>query len=419
MRLGHAPQPVCPNPEAGIVFIRRQEVALQQAEFLMVNMFSQRVGVGMHQQAVIAVEGGEHAFEQGGRGVAVSRVHRVAGHPFAPLSPHRRGCPGVFGRRQQMAKPGNSSSQRPHRALANQAMVGINDVAEKIDALGAALDNDFVRVQLQLQVFGQKALYLSLPCRQRCRFIGEQYKVVDITQVTLDLEPVFDELVKFIEIHIGEELAGQATNRQPDARAAIEQGFVCRNAAQQAEVSAAHRLRVNRRLPDDGAGNLVELFPVPVIHRQMRQRLVPQVEQGSAVNVGEKRADIEFAVPAVLRLTHEFLQPINGGMRALAFSVGVAIVDETLVPPGFDVVDQPLLDKAVSEGRREDFAQLWIGNGKDRKWLWGVPPLGNHLSLGLDHLRKPNEVSAFLFAGAGFGGALKKLPGDFVFVQGN
>lgn len=384
----------------------------------MVNMLSQCVGMGMRQQAVIAVEGGQHAFEQGGRGVAVACAHRVVGQPFSPLARHGRRRPGIFRRRQQVAEPGDASAQRSHRALADETVVRINHAAKKVDALCATLQYDFVRVQLQPQAFGQKVFNVFFPRCECPGFIGEQHKVIDIAQVALDLEGVFDELVEFVEVNVGKELAGQTADGQPDTGLAVKQGFVWRNAAEQRPVAASLRRWVDRRLPDDGGCNLVELLPVQGFQRETRQCVAPEAEQHLPVDARKERADVEFAVPAMPRLPHEYLQSFDGGVRALILAVGVAVVDEAFVPPGFDVPDQPLMDEPVDKGGGEDFAQLGVGDGKDGEGLRRVSSLRDGAGLCQDDFREADEVCAFLFAVAGFCCAFEKLPGDLGFSQG-
>ena len=404
--------------EARIVLVHRQEVTTKQAEFLVINVFSERVGMGVAQQAVIAVEGGEHAFEQGARGVAVACAYRVVGQPFSPLARHGRRRPGIFRRRQQVAEPGDAPPQCPHRALADEAVVRVNHAAEKVDALCAALQYDFVRVQLQVKAFGEEMLDSRLPCGERFGLIGQQDEVVDVAQVALDLEGVFDELVEFVEVNVGKELAGQTADGQPDTGLAVKQGFVRRNAAEQRPVAASHRRWVGRRLPDDGRGNLVELLPVLVAHRQARQCVAPEAEQHLPVDAGKERADVEFAVPAVSRLAHECLQSFDGGVRALVLAVGVAVVDEAFVPPGFDMADEPLMDETVDKGRRENLAQLGIGDGKNGEGLRGIATLRDGAGLRQDDFREADEVRTLLFAVACFCGTFEKLPGDLGFGQG-
>lgn len=321
-------------------------------------------------------------------------------------------------RRQQVAEPGNAPAQRSYRSLANQPVMWINHAAEKVDALPATLQDDFVRVQLQVKAFGQEMFDLRLPFGQGFRFIGQEYEIVDIAQVALDLEDVFDELVEFVEVNIGEELAGQAADGQPDARLAMKKGFVRRNAAEQRTVATSHGRWIDRRLPDDGAGDPVELLPVQGFHRETRQRVVPEAKQDLAVDSGKERSDVELAVPAVPRLAHEFLQPFDGGMRALALPVGVAVVDESFVPPGFDMADQPLMDETVDKGRRENLAQLGIGDGKNGEGLRGIATLRDGAGLRQDDFREADEVRTLLFAVACFCGTFEKLPGDLGFVQG-
>ena len=65
---------------------------------------------------------------------------------------------------------------------------------------------------------------------------------------------MFDELVKFVQVHIGKELAATALRR-----------------------------RVYRGLPDDGAGHLVKPLAYRFGIRQFGQRLAPQPQHDGAL----------------------------------------------------------------------------------------------------------------------------------------
>ena len=48
--------------------------------------------------------------------------------------------------------------QRPHRALAREPVLGMDDAAEEVDALGPVLQHDLVGVQFEPQPVVQEVL---------------------------------------------------------------------------------------------------------------------------------------------------------------------------------------------------------------------------------------------------------------------
>ncbi|MNJ74549.1 hypothetical protein D3C77_714920 [compost metagenome] len=59
----------------------------------------------------------------------------------------------------------------------------------------------------------QEGFDLGLPCVQLLRRFMQQHEVVDIAHVVLHAEPVFAELVKGVEVYVGEELRRQVADR--------------------------------------------------------------------------------------------------------------------------------------------------------------------------------------------------------------
>ena len=342
----------------------------------------------------------------------------MVAEPALPGSHRRSGCRFLGQRKDQPLKPGEAAAQGANATLSRQPVIRKDNATQEIDALSAALQYRLVGVNRESEALQQESIDRLPMTGEGFRIVGQDYEVIDVAQVALDFEAVFDELVEFVEVNVGKELAGQTADGESDTGLAVKQGFVRRNAAEQRPVAASHRRWVGRRLPDDGRGNLVELLPVLVAHRQARQCVAPEAEQHLPVDAGKERADVEFAVPAVSRLAHEVLQAPDGGVRALVLAVGVAVVDEAFVPPGFDMADEPLMDETVDKGGREDFAQLGIGDGKNGEGLRGIAPLRDGAGLRQDDFGQADEVCAFLFAVAGFGGACEKLPGDLGFGQG-
>lgn len=158
---------------------------------------------------------------------------------------------------------------------------------------------------------------------------------------------MFDEVVKFMKIHIGKELTAEAAHGQAFAWRCVEQGFVGRDLGQQMTPTADGRRRINRVLRQNGQRNLVQPFACGLVVRQSWQSPVPELAQYGSVHTGEKSPDIELAVPAVAGLAHEMQQAFDGGLCAFALTVGKAVVDKALIPPRLNMPDQPLLHQPV------------------------------------------------------------------------
>ncbi len=395
-----------------------QQEGFQGAEFVLVDVLAQAPGVGMAIHTVIAVECGQHALQQRGGGVPVGMQGLMVGQPALPAA--IRLLQGVerIVREHQHPEPVQPSAQCAHCPLAAQAVVGVDDGAQKIRPLAAALQNRFCGVQQQAQPLVQKCFNAGFVRQQGLRVVSEQDKVVNVAYVAAHLEAVLDELVKLIEVDVGKKLAGEAADGHAHTGLRAKERFVRRYARQQGDVTAAPGRRLGWRLLEDGGGHLVQQLAGARRPGQSGQGGLPQLQQDAAVNSGKKGPDVELAVPAVPGLAHEVLQAPDGGLRALALAVGKAVVYEPLVPPGFYVLHQPLLDQPVGEGRGKDFAQLRVGDGKDGKGAGPVVAAGNVMRQGKHHARQIQQVRTLVLAVAGLGGTGKQLPGNVGFSHG-
>ena len=207
---------------------------------------------------------------------------------------------------------------------------------------------------------------------QRLGAVGQQNKVVHIAQVAPHLEGVFDEVVEFMQVNVGKELAAEAANGQAFAGGSVKQRLVGRHLFEQMPLAAEGGRWVNRVLRQDGMHHLVKALARPLVVRQFGQGFVPELAQYGAVYAGEKRPNIEFAVPLVPKLADEVLQPVcNGG--------------------------------------RKDFTQLGVSDGKNRQCLRLVRSLRNGPRLRKHNLGQIDEVRAFVFAVARLGSASKQF----------
>lgn len=287
--------------------------------------------------------------------------------PALPAAGRRRWDAPLAFRKDQVLEPRYPPPQGTHAALSDQAMVRVEDGPQKVDALAAALEYHLVGVEYQSQPFLQEGGDALLMRDERCRVVRQQHEIIHVAQVATHLERVFDELVQFVEIDVGKKLTGQAADGEPHLRRRMVERFVRRDARQQRPVAAEGGWRVDGRLHEDGGGYLVELSERGGIHGNPGQGVAPELEHRRTMNAGKEGLYIKLAVPAVPGLSHEMLQSVNSGLRALAFSVGVAVVDEAFVPPGFDVPHQPLMHQPVGECWGKYLTQFGVGNGEDRE----------------------------------------------------
>lgn len=400
----------------GVSQIGRQKVAAQASQIVVIDVFAQRVGVGMAKQPVVAVERGEHAPEQHRRGVAIGQPDRVQGQPFVPFSAFGWCHSAHFLGRQQVHEPRDPSAQGAYRALPCQGVVGVHDTAQEVHALRAALHDDFVGVQCQAQLLMQKLFNARLPLHQGLGVVGQQNEVVHVAHITAHLELVFDELVQLVEVDVGKKLAGQAANGHPNASRALKQGFVQGYFFEQRKVAAAYRGRVNGRLAQYRGGDLIKSLQGLCAVGQVGPCPLPKAQQNAPVDAGKAGLNVELDVPTAPRLAHKVLQPFHSGVGTFSLAVGVAVVNEAFVPPGFDMADEPLVYQTVSKSRRKDFTQFGVRYGKYRERLRLISALRDGASQAQNDVWQGHEVCELVFAVASIGRTGEELPGQVLDV---
>jgi hypothetical protein len=288
-------------------------------------------------------------------------------------------------------------------------VVRANNGAQKVKPLRAALHDGFVGVYFKREMVTQKHINGFALGYQRFGAVGQQHKVVNIAHVAPHLECVLDEVVEFMQVNVGKELAAQAANGQAFAGRCVKQRLVRRHLFEQLPLAAEGGRRVNRVLRQDGMHHLVQALARRLVVRQFGQGFVPKLAQYGAVYAGEKRPYVELAISLVAGLAHEVLQPVYGRLGSFAFAVGKAVVNEARVPPRLNVPNQPLVHQPVCKGGRKDFTQLRVGDGKNRQCLRSVRSLRNGACLGKHNLGQIDEVRAFVFAVARLGSASKQF----------
>ena len=123
--------------------------------------------------------------------------------------------------------------QVAEHALAHQQVAGPHDVAQKIDAVGHRRQPPGVaQGQGQAQALAQKAFDGLAPLPQLGGVVVQQHEVVNVAQVVAHLEGVLDVLVEFVQIDVGEELAGEVADGQALAVRRVGQLLVRGHAGQ-------------------------------------------------------------------------------------------------------------------------------------------------------------------------------------------
>lgn len=81
-----------------------------------------------------------------------------------------------------------------------------NDVSQKVDALPELSDVHFIGVQQQVETGGKKVANCSFQSIKVFMIVVEKNEVIGVAEVVLRFQSVLRELVKFVEVNIGEEL---------------------------------------------------------------------------------------------------------------------------------------------------------------------------------------------------------------------
>lgn len=96
---------------------------------------------------------------------------------------------------------------------------------------------------------------------------------------------------------------------KPFAGRCVKQRLVRRHLPEQLPLAAEGGRRVNRVLRQDGMRHLVQALARRLVVRQFGQGFEPKLAQYGAVYAGEKPPYVDLAIPLVLGLAHELLQP--------------------------------------------------------------------------------------------------------------
>ena len=89
-----------------------------------------------------------------------------------------------------------------------------NDVAQEVDTLVEFSDLNLFGMQRQGEMVGQKSTNHWYELFQRFTIRIKNNKVVGVASVVTDVQSLFHELVKFVQIHVRKKLRRKVSNRQ-------------------------------------------------------------------------------------------------------------------------------------------------------------------------------------------------------------
>jgi len=248
--------------------------------------------------------------------------------------------------------------------------------------------------------------------------ITEYDKIINVTKIVSNFQCVFNELIKFVQIHIGKKLASQASNWKPFSIFCMKKRFMRRNLLQQIFSPAKQGSRMYGILLQDSGSYVIKILSSDDWVGQFRECCAPHFQSDCSINAREKSAYIHFAIPFIFRFAQEFLQSCNRSLRSFSLAVGITIIDKSFVKPRFNMSNEPLMDKPVFKGGGKYFSKLGIGHCKDSKWFGFISFFDDCTCLLKYQMRHMNKPGSFVFAVSGFGRTGEKQFYDVSFCQG-
>lgn len=226
--------------------------------------------------------------------------------------------------------------------------------AEKIDAFAQWDDLAFCWVQFELECFDE--CFNAAHVLFELLLVGaEDNEIVDVAHVVFCVERVFDELVEFVEVDVGEELARPVPKRHAFAWCfrwvVVEDGL---HEPENIVVFDAFVENVEENLVVDG---------FEVVFDVAFERVADDV-------IVVYRMTGQCAVMCCL--SQECSIAVECACCASSFSACVAVVDESWFVDWLEDVDERVVDDSVAELAFIDYSRLWIAEHESREWLWRV-----------------------------------------------
>lgn len=237
----------------------------------------------------------------------------------------------------------HAPGKAPHVFRRQKAILRKNDLPQKSLPAKRRTYLAFLQIELDPKIV-KKILHRGHERLKTPRCVIETGGVVDVAQIEPAAQLFFHEMVEGIEINIGEELAGQISNRQ--AAPALQR----RKQIIAGEVPVDFQLRV--AAVDDSVDE-PQRFGVA-------DDAANFVFQNFVIDAGKIMAEVAFK--NISRAVHELLQSANGGVRAFADAIGIAVKNEPALEERADDVDEHVVHNAIAKVRGADQTLLRLIN---------------------------------------------------------
>lgn len=348
-----------------ILTIFGPEVPLEKPKLRAVHGFTDTKAVRVTKKSIVTVECSEHSLQQGPCRPPPRIEGRIVGKPKSPTVVEMRYARSRRACLQKIIEVAQSTAQGFESARALVTVMGIENTSDKTDPLIMALQSGFGGVQAQMEAVRKEGFNPHLVCHQSVRAVRQKHDIIHVANISGQSQLMLDVLVELIEVNVGKELARVTADRQATSARCAKKRFMRRNKSQKLPVATFARGRVGwimgeysfDRRPKNGSSLLGQWASFQIALQDGLQH--------GLVDARKEGMDVDLAVPDMIRFAEQRLQFAAGGKRTAGRAVCVIVVDETLVPPGFELSHDPVLADAIRQSRREDFARFWVSNNKN------------------------------------------------------
>lgn len=362
-----------PHPVALWIYTHRRilaifgpEIPLQYPELIAVQGFTDPVAIGVTQKPIVAVDRGKHSVQQSPCRPALWIEPSIVGKPNPPTVVEMRGAGSRRAYQQKLIEVPQTAAQGFNGTRALVTVMGIENIADKADALIMALQPGLCGIQAQMEALGKEGLNPHLVRCEGIRAVRQKHDIIHVADVSRQSQFVFDILIELIEINIGKELACVAADRQAASRRCTKERLMRRNKSQKLPVATFARRRVGRIMGQYGPDSRPENSAPLIGQRATRQIALQDGLQHGLVDAREKSVDVNLTEPDMVWFTQQCLQFTAGRKRSPERAVRIVVIDEALVPPRFELAHDPVVTDAVRQGGCKNFPWLRVGDDEDR-----------------------------------------------------
>ena len=350
----------------GVLAVLGADMLLQYPKFMAVEGFADPVTIGMTQKPIVAVERGKHSVQQGPCRPALLIKPSIVDEPDPPTIVEMRQARSRRSCQQEVIEVQQAPSQGFDGARALVTVMGVENIADKADALITALQPGLGGVQAQMEARGKEGLDPHLVRVESLRAVCQKHDIIHVADVSRQPQLMFNVLVEFIEIDIGKKLARVTADRQAASRRCAEERLVRGDKPQKLTVATFARGRVGRVMGKYGRDGRPQ-NRAPLI-RQWTTRQVARQNglQYRPVDTRKEGVNVDLTVPDMARLTQQGLQFPTGRKCAPGRTVRIIVINKAFVPPRFELAHDPVVADAIGQSGRKNLSRLRIGDHKNR-----------------------------------------------------